>query len=173
MVPSNELMPLGSEFTMRAYVNSLFSGSKRGFIVFLNSAPIFWFSKKQGSCETSTGSKFVSMKQCCEYVRGLRYKIRIIGISVNNPVFTNGDNQSMLWNTEVPDSTLKNKSSVVAYQFVREGLARTDLIMGYIKTSENCLDFMTNTVSPEKNIKRNIGQLIMKYIQRIMWAVFE
>ena len=34
-----------------------------------------------------------------------------------------GDNQSVLWNTSAPDSTLKNKISSVAYNFVREGVS--------------------------------------------------
>ena len=66
--------------------------SRTGFIIFLNSVPIFWFSKKQRSCELSTfGSEFVAMKQCCEYLCGLRYKLRMVRIRVNNPVFTHGD----------------------------------------------------------------------------------
>ena len=87
-------MPLVSEFMIRAYVDVSFSGrkvtrwSRTGFIIFLNIAPISWFSSNQGSCETSTfGSEFVAMKQCCEYLCGLRYKLRIMGIPVNNPVF--------------------------------------------------------------------------------------
>ena len=98
-VPSNTPIPLGSEFMMMAYVNASSSGCKvtrrssTGFIVFLNSAPIFWFSKNQRSCETSTfGSECVAMKQYCEYIRGLRYKLRMMEITVNNPVFTYRDN---------------------------------------------------------------------------------
>ena len=88
-VPSNTPIPLGSEFMMMAYVNASSSGCKvtrrssTGFIVFLNSAPIFWFSKNQRSCETSTfGSECVAMKQYCEYIRGLRYKLRMMGNQV-------------------------------------------------------------------------------------------
>ena len=65
-VPGNALIPLGLEFIIRAYIDASFVGckltrrSRTGFIVFLNRAPIFYFSKKQGSCETSTfGSKFI------------------------------------------------------------------------------------------------------------------
>ena len=64
------------------------------------------------------------MKSCCDYLRGLRYKLRMMRIPVNNPVFTYGDNQSVLWNTAVPDYTLTNKSSTVVYHFVREGVSR-------------------------------------------------
>ena len=77
------------------------------------------------------------MKQCCKYVRGLRYKLRMMGIPVNNPAFIYGDNQSVLWNTTDPDSTLKKKSSLVAYHFVCEGVAKDEWRTGYVKTSEN------------------------------------
>ena len=46
--------------------------SQSGYIVFLNGAPIYWLSKKQMSCDTSTfGSKFVAMKPAKEYTCGL------------------------------------------------------------------------------------------------------
>ena len=117
-VPGNAPKSLGCEFIIRAYMDASFveckltRRSRTGFVVFLNRAPVFYFSKKQRSCETSTfGSEFVAMKQCCEYIRGLRYKLRMMGIPVNNPAFVYGDNQSVLWNTTDPDSTLKKKSS--------------------------------------------------------------
>ncbi len=70
--------------------------SRAGFIVFLNGTPIYWSSKEQTSCETSTfGSEFVAMKQATEYIRGLRYKLRMMGITVDEPAFVFGDNQSV------------------------------------------------------------------------------
>ena len=37
--------------------------SRTGFIVYVNMAPVFWFSKKQTTVETSSfGSEFVAMK---------------------------------------------------------------------------------------------------------------
>ena len=46
--------------------------SRTGFPVYLQCAVIYWFSKKQTSVKTSSsGSEFVAMKQCTEYVRGL------------------------------------------------------------------------------------------------------
>ena len=95
--------------TMQAFVDSDHAGdqvtsrSRTGFIVFLNSAPIYWNQKKQGSCETSTyGSEMVEMKQAFEFVRGLRYKLCIMGIPVDEPSFMFGDNQSLLANTANP-----------------------------------------------------------------------
>ena len=78
------------------------------------------------------------MKKWCEYLRGLRYTLRIMGLLVKNPVLIYGDNQSLLCNTAVNDYTIKEKSSVVEYQFVREVVAGKEWITGYIKTSERC-----------------------------------
>ena len=40
--------------------------------MYLQCAPIYWFSKKQKSVESlSFGSDFCAMKQCCEYLRGM------------------------------------------------------------------------------------------------------
>ncbi len=132
-MPPGMPTPHGPTMTMRVYVDSNHAGdlvtrrSQTGFIVFLNNAPIYWSSKKQGSCETSTfGSEFVAMKQATEYVRGLCFILRMMGITVDEPAFIFGDNQSVLANTTAPASTLKKKSNTIAYHFAREGCARDE-----------------------------------------------
>ena len=64
------------------------------------------------------------MKRCCEHIRGLRYKLRMIEIPVIGCSFLYGDNQYVLFNTSIPDSNLKKKNQAIAYNFVREGVAR-------------------------------------------------
>ena len=120
-IPKDAPEPFGLEFTMRAFVDSDHAGdsitrrSRTGFIIFLNNASIYWFSKKQTSCERSSfGAEFIAMKTCCEYVRGLRYKLRMMGIPVNLPTYIFCDNKSVLANASVPHSSLKKKSSSVA-----------------------------------------------------------
>ena len=118
-------------------------------------------SNKQGSCETSTfGSEFVAMKQCCEYLRGLWYKLRMMGIPVTNPAFIFGDNRSALWNTTVPDSTLKKKSSSVAYHFVREGVAKNEWRTAYVHTKLNPSDVLTKMVTIMNDRKRKIRMML-------------
>jgi hypothetical protein len=125
--------PRGMGFTMRAKVDADHAAdtvtrrSRTGFIIYLNCAPIYWSSKKQTSVELSSfGSEFVAMKQCCKYLRGLRYKLRMMGIPCESPAYILGDNQLALANTTVPDSTLKKKSQSICYHFVREGVARNE-----------------------------------------------
>ena len=115
----------GQGFTMRAKVDADHASdtitrcSRTGFLVYLNCAPVYCWSKKQNSVESSSfGSEFIAMKQCCEHVHGLRYKLRMMGISCDDPTFIYRDNQPVLANTTVPDSMLKKKSQSIAYHFV-------------------------------------------------------
>ena len=134
--------------------------SRTGFLVYLNSSLTYWFSKKQNSCESSTfGSEFIAMKQCCEYLRGLRYKLRMMGIPVTGPSFIRGDNQSVLANTTIPDSTLKKKSQSIAYHFIREGCARDEWRTSYIETDKNTSDLLTKQLpmgEKRKGFVRNL-----------------
>ena len=118
-LPPNAPQPRGIGFCIRAKVDASHGAdtvtrrSRTGFFVYLNCALIHWWSKKQTSVETSSfGSEFIAMKQCCEYLRGLRYKLRMMGIPVTGPAYVYGDNQSVLANTTIPDS------QSIAYHFV-------------------------------------------------------
>ena len=121
-----------------------FQGVQEQDCFYLNCALVYWWSKKQISVESpSFGSEFVAMKQCCEYIRGLRYKLRMMGIPVEGTTYIYGDNQSVLANTTIPDSTLKKKSHSIAYHFVREGVARDEWRTSYVNTHDNEADLLT------------------------------
>jgi len=118
-----------------------------GYLVFLNCALVSWLSKKQASVESSSfGSEFIAMKQCCEYLRGLRYKLRMMGIPVEGCCYIHADNQSVLSNTTIPDSTLKKKLQSIAYHFVQEGVARDEWRTAYVNTHENDADLLTKVL---------------------------
>ena len=169
-IPPNMPEPKGVGFTMRAFVDSDHAGelttrrSRTGFIIFLNSAPIYWFSKRQTSVETSSfGSEFIAMKQCCEYVRGLRYKLRMMGIPVDLPTYILGDNQSVLVNVSKPHSTLKKKSSSIAFHFVREGTAKDEWRTAYINTHYNPSDMLTKSL-PGGEKRTRFTSFVLHYV---------
>lgn len=142
--------------------------SRTGFVVYLNSALIYWTSKKQTSVESSSfGSEFVAMKQLCEYLRGLRYKLRMMGIPVLGPVYIQGDNQSVLANTTVPESTLKKKSQSICYHFVREGVARDEWRTSYVNTHENEADLLTKLL-PTGDKRHNFVRRFLHHIYGMM-----
>ena len=143
--------PRGHGFIMRAKVDADHASytvsrrSRTGLLIYLNCALVYWWSKRQTSVESSSfGSEFVAMKQCCEYIRGLRYNWRMMGIPVEGPTYIYGDNQSVLANTTIPDSTLKKKSQSIAYHFIREGVARDEWRTSYVNTHDNEADLLTN-----------------------------
>ena len=70
----------------------------------------------------------------------------MFGIPVCQPAFVYGDNQAVLKNTSIPESTLNKKSNSIAYHFVREGVARGEWITGYILSEDNSADTQTKTV---------------------------
>ena len=171
-LPENMPKPHGKAMRMAVLVDADHAGesltrrSRTGFFVFLNNAPIYWHSKKQTSCETSTfGSEFVAMKQATKYVRGLRYKLRMFGIRCEEPTFIYGDNQSVLANTTNPSSQLKKKSNAIAYHFVREGIARDEWRTTYIDTDDNTSDLLTKPLPS--------GPKREKHVSRLLWWVYK
>ena len=134
--------------------------------MYLNNSLLYWHSKKQLSCESSTfGAEFIAMKQLCEYLRGLRYKLRMMGIHCDGPVYIQGDNQSVLANTSIPDSVLKKKSQSLAYHFVREGCARGEWITSYINTNLNIADLLTKPL-PHGDKRKNFVRSLLHHIFR-------
>ena len=165
-IPENAPETRGFGFTMIAFVDSDHAGdhitrrSRTGFLIKLNNSPIYWSSKKQSGVETSSfGSEFMALKQCCEYVRGLRYKLRMMGISINGPTYIYGDNKSVLTNSSIPDSVLKKKSNSIAYHFVREGVYSGEWKVTYIKSEDNVADMLTKPLSAIKR-QRLLGMVL-------------
>jgi hypothetical protein len=90
------------------------------------------------------------MKQATKYVRGLGFKLRMMGITVDEPAYVFGDNQSVLANTSALALTLKKKSNAIAYHFVREGCAKDEWRTAYINTHDNVADLLTKPLPSKK-----------------------
>ncbi len=55
-----------------------------GRLVYLNTALISWYSKRQSTIETCTfGAEFVAMKTGVEAIPGIHFKIHMIGIPID------------------------------------------------------------------------------------------
>ena len=106
------------------------------------------------------------MKQCCEYLRGLRYKLRMMGILVNGCCFIYGDNKSVLANMSIPDFTLKKKSQTsIAYHFVQEGAARDEWRTAYVNTHDNESDLLTKVLPA--------GEKQRGFVRNLLHHIFE
>ena len=94
------------------------------------------------------------MKSCCEYVRGLRNKLQMLEIPVELPTYIFGDNQSVLVNSSKPHSSLKKKSSSIAFYFVLEGAAKDEWQVAYINTNYNPADMATKLLDGSEKRSR-------------------
>ena len=96
---------------------------------------ISWLSRRQATVEGEVfESGFVASKQGVETLRGVRYKLRTMGVPVDGPTYINGDIMTVVNNTFKPESTLKNKSNSICYHFVREAVATKECLTTWIPT---------------------------------------
>ena len=168
-VPPNAPKPLGKDITLRMFVDSDHAGdksdrrSRTGFMIFLNMAMIQWHTKKQATIESAVfGAEFVAMKTGVETLRGLRYKLRMMGVEIDGPTFVYGDNEAVIKNTSKPESVLKKKSNSICYHFIREAVAMKECLTTHIPTLKNYADLLTKVLSGKK--RRDLVGGILHYI---------
>ena len=127
----------------------------------MNSVLVNWQSKKQPTIETSVfGAEFIAMKNGIESVRGLRYKLRMMGIAISGPTYVYRDNMSIIYNTQQPNLTLKKKLNQICYHFVRELVASGKSLTTHIPTAENPADLATKLIPGGQKRNQLVGMLL-------------
>ena len=148
--------PRGRPVTLTSYVDASHAANRKnrrshsGFIIFLNRAPVMWYSKRQQTVETSSfGAEYIAMKVCVETIQQLRFKLRMFGIPIINdePSYILCDNESVVNNSTKVESTLNKKHSSVAYHYVRWAVAAGIISVAWIRTGENLADALTKRLS--------------------------
>ena len=116
-------------------------------IMFLNSTPIKWFSKRQNTAETSTyGSEMIAGRIAVDHAIELRYNLRMLGALVKGPTTLFGDNKSMVTNSTLPHSTLKKRVLANNYHRVREAVAAGIVNIVHCDTKYNLADIGTKAL---------------------------
>ena len=166
-VPLNAPKPRGKEVDLLAYVDSDHAGdkatrrSRTGYFIFLNSALVAWLSRKQTTVETAVfGAEFVAMKHVIERLRGIRYKLRMMGVPIAGPNFVYGDNMSVIHNTQRPESMIKKKSNQICYHFCRESVAMGESLTGHVSTGENPADLATKIITAKGTREHLVSKLM-------------
>lgn len=166
-IPPNAPPPFGNDVDLRLFVDSDHAGdkttrrSRTGFFIFLNSALIQWVSKKQATIETSVfGAEFVAMKHGMETCRGIRYKLRMMGVPLTTPTYIYGDNMSVINNTTKPESVLKKKSNEICYHAVRESVAMDESRTTHVETGRNFADLATKVITNGPKRQYLVGNLL-------------
>jgi len=110
--------PFGNPVRLSAYVDTNHAGnlktrrSHTGLLVYMNSAPIIWYSKRQNTVEASSfGSEYIALRICTEMVESLRYKLRCFGVPIDGSYDIFCDNRTVVTNSSIPTSLL-NKGTM-------------------------------------------------------------
>ena len=124
-IPPNAPEAHGNSVIMSCFCDADHAGNKvtrrslTGILIFVNRAPIIWFSKRQNTVYTSTfGSEFVAARIAVELIEGLRYKLQMFGVPIDGPKSMYIDNESVVLNSTHPESALKKSitpSPIIEY----------------------------------------------------------
>ena len=149
-IPKDAPEPLGHSVSTTCYVDADHAGcqttrrSHTGVLIYVNCAPIVWFSKRQNTVEASTfSSEYIALKIAVELIESLRYKLRMFGIPVDDATIVFCDNQAVVTNSTRSESTLKKKHVSIAYHRCREAQAAGYIRIGFIRSADNLADMLT------------------------------
>ena len=166
-IPRDMPVARGKPVVMSCFVDADHAGcratrrSHTGIIIFINRAPILWFSKRQNTVESSTfGSEFVAMRIAIEMIEGLRYKLRMMGTPIDGPCNVFCDNNAVVINSRSPESMLKKKHAAINYHRTREAVAAGVIRIAKEDSATNLADLLTKCVS---------GPTLRELISRILW----
>ena len=156
--PTNAPSPKGKRLQITCFVDADHGGdqvtrrSRTGILIYVNKAPIIWYSKRQNTVETSKySSEIVAMRLAVEMIKALKCKLWMFGIEImedETKIF--GDNNAVIFNTSVPDSTLKKKHHSINYNYVRESIAAGIVLILKVDTGSNLDDLFTKLVDRVK-----------------------
>ena len=155
--PMDSPYPLGKDITLRMFFDSDHAEdksdrrSRTGFMVFVNMEMINWHTRKQAHVECAVfGAKFVAMKQGVEALRGIRFKLQMMGVKIDVPTYVYGDNMSVIHNTSNPELVFKNKSNSICYHFVREAVVMKTFLSTHVPTAINWADLLWKVLFGKK-----------------------
>ena len=82
-----------------------------------------------------------------DLIAALRIKLRTWGIPLSGPANLFCDNQGVVSNMSVPESTLSKKHNAINYHVIRESAAMGMLRVGKEDTETNMSDLMTKVLA--------------------------
>ena len=149
--------PQGRPVTVTCFVDADHAGnvvtrrSHTGIVIFIQNAPILWYSKRQNTVESSSfGSEFVALRIAKEMIVALRYKLRMFGVPVPSLANILCDNRGVVKNTSIPASVLNKKHNAINYHSVGEAAAASILRVGKEDTETNIADLFTKILPRER-----------------------
>ena len=108
------------------------------------------------------GAKSFALKTGVETLRGVKYKLRMMGVHIDGPTYIYGGNRSVINNTLKSESVPKKNSTFICYRFVWEVVATKECLTSWLPTLSNYADLMTKVFSGKK--RRDWTKGILHYV---------
>ena len=125
--------------------------SHRGILIYVQNAPIIWYSKRQNTVEAAmSGSEFVALCICIELIVTLHHKLRIFEVPVEGPANVFCDNHGVIKNASIPELTLAKKHNAINYHAVWEAAAAGILRVGKEDGPTNLADLLDKVLDWKK-----------------------
>jgi hypothetical protein len=123
-----------------------------GILIYVQNAPIIWFSKRQNTVESSSfGSEFVALQAAKDMVVALRYKLRMFGVPIDGPTNVFCDNNGVVKkNMTIPESMLAKKHNTINYHAIRKAVAAKILRVGKEDGMRNLADLFTKVLMADR-----------------------
>jgi hypothetical protein len=166
-MPNDLPEPLGMPVSITCFVDANHAGnvitrrSHTGILLFIQGAPICWYSKKQSTVESSTfGSELLcAMRIARDMIASLRIKLRMFGVPLDGPATLLCDDQGVVKNTSIPESTLNKKHHSINYHVIREAACMGMLRVGKENTETNLADLLTKLLDRPRR-ERLLGHIM-------------
>ena len=114
----------------------------------------------QNTAELSKfGLEFIAMKIVVELIEGLWYKLRMMGVPVEDFCNVLCDNEGVVKNSTRPELTLKKKHQAIAYHCTCEAQAAGTVWIAKEDGETNLADIFTNLLA---------GPKLWAFLQRIL-----
>ena len=119
-IPPNMPEARGNDVIITAFMDANHADDRSdrksltGVLIFVNKAPIHWYSKKQNTVKSSTfDAEYFAMRTALEIIESLRYKLRMLAVPINGPANVYCDNKAVY--KTLPSQNLYLKRSTILF----------------------------------------------------------
>ena len=93
-------------------------------------------------------SELVALCIAVEAILGIRFKLRAMGLKIEDTTTILCNNKSVVLNMQLPSSLLKKKHNLVAFHKACEAVAAGIVGLGHVDSMENASDILTKSLGP-------------------------
>ncbi|OUM61513.1 hypothetical protein PIROE2DRAFT_12466 [Piromyces sp. E2] len=140
---------INKNINIRVFVDADLGGdtesmrSTTGFVIFMGSAPVTWYSKLQHCVALSTAeSEYYSLNECALKCMWLRNLLDELGIKIKC-ITINIDNKAAIYNSKNETINPKSRHINLRYHKIRELIKENKIDLKYIKSQYNLADGFT------------------------------